>query len=321
MFLARNFIATLFAVIFCAGPWLSAAEVPLTLRSNDVVAFVGGSDVAATQFSGHLETLLVLRFPGARFRNFGWEGDTVFAQPRDVGFPPLAEHFRRAGITVLFIEFGRAEALSSKESVPAFSAACEKLVSDWGRVVPRVVLITPPPFESGGDLLPDLSPRNKELAARANAIRALAQGRKLLLIDLFSELGGAGHVEPRLTDNGLQLTPRGHALTAMAFMRQLGVGESMPLTEDMNGLGVWSNARLETLRQLVVEKNRLWFNYWRPQNWAFLGGDRTSQPSSRDHRNPNVRWFPAEMEKYVPLIRAKEQEIEQAAAMLRGGAR
>ena len=67
----------------------------------------------------------------------------------------------------------------------------------------------------------------------------------------------------------------------------------------------------------MLEKNRLWFNYSRPQNWAFLGGDRTSQPSSRDYRNPSIRWFPTEMEKYVPLIRTKEVEIEAAAAALR----
>jgi hypothetical protein len=64
----------------------------------------------------------------------------------------------------------------------------------------------------------------------------------------------------------------------------------------------------------VIAKNRLWFDYWRPQNWAFLGGDRTSVPSSRDHRDPKVRWFPAEMEKFVPLILAQESQIRQYAA-------
>jgi hypothetical protein len=83
--------------------------------------------------------------------------------------------------------------------------------------------------------------------------------------------------------------------------------------------GAWSNPQFEKLRATVVEKNQLWFNYWRPQNWAFLGGDRTSQPSSRDHRDPKVRWFPAEMEKFGPLIREKEGEMERLAAELRGG--
>ena len=77
--------------------------------------------------------------------------------------------------------------------------------------------------------------------------------------------------------------------------------------------GVWPNPAFEQLRNEVRAKNRLWFDYSRPQNWAFLGGDRTEQPSSRDHRNPNIRWFPLEMEEFVPLIEAKEREIVELA--------
>jgi hypothetical protein len=66
----------------------------------------------------------------------------------------------------------------------------------------------------------------------------------------------------------------------------------------------------------IRAKNKLWHEYWRPSNWAFLYGDRTAQPSSRDHLNPQVRWFPAELEKYHGLIRAKEREIWQQAAQM-----
>src|SRR5215218_3015925 len=99
------------ALLFFIGTILSGrsfAASAIELRTNDVVAFVGGSDIAAAQFTGHLETLLAVKFPGTRFRNFGWEGDTVFAQRRDVGFPPLGEHLKRAGVTIAFLEFGRA---------------------------------------------------------------------------------------------------------------------------------------------------------------------------------------------------------------------
>ncbi len=63
------------------------------------------------------------------------------------------------------------------------------------------------------------------------------------------------------------------------------------------------------LPRLIKEKNTLWYHYWRPQNWAFLHGDRTEQPSSRDHRDPRHRWFPEEMERWLPLLEAKEQAI------------
>src|SRR5204863_7883442 len=109
----------------CRGtPAAERASVPLQLGRNDVVAFIGGSDVAAAQQAGHLEALLAIRFPGTRFCNFGWEGDTVFAQRREVAFPPLRDHLRRARATVLFVEFGRAEALGS-ETVSNFVRAYE----------------------------------------------------------------------------------------------------------------------------------------------------------------------------------------------------
>src|SRR5205814_9296291 len=79
------------------------------LERGDVVAFLGGADVEAAQQGGHLEALLAARNRGLdlRFRNFGWEGDTVHTQPRDVGFPTLQEHLRRAGVSVIAFQFGR----------------------------------------------------------------------------------------------------------------------------------------------------------------------------------------------------------------------
>ncbi len=161
----------------------------------------------------------------------------------------------------------------------------------------------------------------KTLAAHAQAIHSLALRRKLHVVDLFSAFGGAAPAEPRLTENGFQLSPRGHALVAKAFASHLGFDDVARQAGETDSLGHWTQPAFEKLRLLVIQKNRLWFDYWRPQNWAFLGGDRTTQPSSRDHRDPKVRWFPAEMEKFVPLIRAKEVEMEQVAAQLRGGAR
>ena len=286
-----------------------------SLERGDVVAFVGGADTEASQHTGHLETLLTATYRGfqVRFRNFGWEGDTVHAQPRDVGFPPLNEHLRRAGVSVIVLQFGRTEAMSGRSGSSVFVSDYQKLLDACTQQTPRLVLVTPPPFEKGGALLPDLSLRNPDLAEYADAIRSIARQRNLPLVDVFADLGGATHREPRLTDNGLQLTTRGHAFVARAFARQLGFGGFAERAGAPDENGVWPNAAFERLRQAVAAKNRFWFNYWRPQNWAFLGGDRTEQPSSRDHRNPNIRWFPVEMEEFVPLIEAKEREIAELA--------
>src|SRR6266568_1786730 len=140
------------------------------LEPGDVVAFVGGADVEAAQHGGHLEALLAVvnRGLNVRFRNFGWEGDTVHSQPRDVGFPPLKEHLRRAGVSVIALQFGRTEALGGRGGLAGFISDYQKLLGEFARQTPRLVLVTPPPFENGGGWLPDLSARNSDLAEYAN---------------------------------------------------------------------------------------------------------------------------------------------------------
>jgi hypothetical protein len=228
---------------------------------------------------------------------------------------------KRAHVTILFLQFGRAEALGSGHNVSEFYAAYDKLLEHCLQQTPRLVLVTPPPFEAAGGSLPDLSKRNAQLLEHAAAVERLARKRSLPHIDLLSDFGATRLAERRLTDDGLQLNARGNALVAAALVRQFGVEERATNPGDPDLSGAWPDASFEKLRKVVIEKNQLWFHYWRPQNWAFLGGDRTTQPSSRDHRDPKLRWFPAEMDKYLPLIRAKEAEMERIAAEIRGGAR
>jgi hypothetical protein len=303
---ARLLIPATVAVLFS----YTAAGQTLEVTTNDVVGFIGGAEVATAQHSGHLESLLAVEFAGksVRFRNFGWEGDTVFEQPRDVGFPTLLSNLRKAGVTVVVVQFGRAEALSGKRSMAEFRQACNKRLDEFLENFGKVILVTPVPFEKGGGLLPDVSKRNALVAAHADVIRELARERGIELIDLFEEL--TKNPRPRLTADGVQLTDKGHAVIANAFLRATGRGgRDYPADQQ----GQWTDPRLEKVRQAVIAKNRLWFDYSRPQNWAFLGGDRTTQPSSRDHRDPKVRWFPAEMEKFVPLIAEAEKRIDSAA--------
>src|SRR5439155_3356784 len=108
-------------------------------------------------------------------------------------------------------------------------------------------------------------------------------------------------------------------LMAREIVSQLGFWpRAGPLEADL-ATGILKPNSAERLREMIQAKNRLWFNYWRPMNWAFLHGDRTEQPSSRDHRDPKIRWFPDEMEKFLPLIEAKEKEIARITASMPPG--
>src|SRR6185369_6396731 len=165
------------------------------------------------------------------------------------------------------------------------------------------------------------------------AVENLGRNKHCLVIDYSTGLWNhTGSDRGAMTRDGVHLK-EGVVHDAFAFFVAFGTGISAANVSVPSGLvGDLSDASLRLggachdarsggegheLLQAIIAKNRLWFDYWRPQNWAFLNGDRITQPSSRDHRDPNIRWFPAEMEQFLPLIAAREEEIWKLAAELK----
>lgn len=285
--------------------WQTAAHAAGSLfQTNDVIALIGGANVVAAQQSGQLETLLTLAYPDhrLRFRSLAWEGDTVFAQARELNFPSLTNQLAQVGATRVILQFGQTEALAGSGKRADFTAAYDRLLDECAHQTPHLLVVIPPPFEATGDaLLPDLTRHNADLAAYSQDIRALATKHHATILDLSGKGGPTG--PGPLTRDGWQLTAGGHERVASALAQQLGVEVAK-----VRGAGVF-----EAVRRKVIAKNRLWFQASRPTNWAFLGGDRTEQPSSHDHRDYKVRWFPAEMEQFGPLIATAENEIHDLA--------
>lgn len=316
----RSCLATAMVLITPTGA--PAAEVggsptQFAFKPNDVVVFTGGANTVAAQENGCLETLLTIGCQGLniRFRNLGWEGDTVYEQRRDLNFGRWTQQFKKAGATVIFAQFGQMEALQGNLSLPQFAAAYEKLLDEFSKQTDRIALVSPFPFDKPSPPLPDLSLRNDDLQPFVDAIRQIARRRGCSFVDLFGPLRSLPK-NAALTTNGVQLTAYGHCVIARETARQLGLEDVTKSVRFDSAAGILAPVAVEQLRKAIVAKNRLWFDYWRPMNWAFLAGDRTEQPSSRDHRDPKVRWFPDEMEKFIPLIEAKEREIVELANRL-----
>lgn len=304
-----------------SGAWLwlawlalsvSSPGDPVAPRSRDVVAILGGSLMVAVERAAAVETLSTLAWPELklRFRGLAWEGDTVDRQPREVNFPGPAEWLRRSGATIAFVGFGQAECRQGEPGLMAFRHAYGGHLDELLKAMPRIVVVIPPPFEPKDAPLPDLAPRNPEFARYAAVMRELAAARGLPLMDL---LAAFERDRPRgsWTTDGRELSEHGHRWVASVWLREMGAAD---WAERAAAAGFWERDDVARVRAAIVEKNRLWFRYWRPTNWAFLHGDRTEQLSSRDHRDPKVRWFPAEMEQYPPLIEEAEGRIESLAS-------
>lgn len=303
--------------------WLWALGLVVRAESptgpGGVIALVGGSPLVAADQAGHLETLLVLRDPSHRrtVRSFAWEGDTVFSRPRPLNFPSLDQQLVQQRVGMALIQFGQMESLAGPESLADFREAYARIVTGIQRTVPRVILLTPTPFGSAGPIdAATARDRNQVLALYAQAILDVGRLLHVPTIDLFGALGGAESRPFDATVDGVQLTTEGHREVARIVSRRDldRFGETLPLLPD----AAWDTAAVERVREAVVRKNQLWFRYWRPTNWAFLAGDRTDQASSRDHRDRSIRWFPKEMEEFVPLIDSADAEIRRRATSLEG---
>ena len=103
---------------------------------------------------------------------------------------------------------------------------------------------------------------------------------------------------------------------AREIARQLGVNATDPMTDDEHPK--FQRQELERMRTAITAKNALWLRYWRPTNWAFMNGDRISQPSSRDHIESRIRWLPAEVQRYLAIIDKQERAIAEQADAIAG---
>lgn len=295
-------------ILACTALWTlrtafaQSATPTHALRTNDVIAVVGGGNAEARTRGAHWETLLMAAHPGHRLRllSLAREGDTVFSQLREVNYPSPLQQITNAKATLCMLDFGQGEAYDGLERLERFAERLDQWVLDCQALGTRVVLITPIPVTR-----PDAPP----VQAYAQRIREIARRHNLPVIDLFE----AARSHNNGSIDGRRLTDAGQAHVASLALRPWLGHLFVPQTD---AAGRFHDPSWEALRQALVDRNALWKGYTRPTNWAFLAGDRTEQLSSRDHRDPKVRWFPAEMEQFVPLLQAADRKADALAQRL-----
>lgn len=237
------------------------------LKENEVVVFTGQTNLVREQKAAELEGWLASVYTAKkpRFRSMAWEGDTVYEQWRDLNFGSWKGQLDSAGATTVIAQFGQVESFDGAAKVPAFTAAYHKLLDEFAARTPRLVLLSPMPFEKPLAIhAPDLTRRNADVKAYADAIRDIAKQRGAVYVDLFTPLRWRPADAPRLTDNGLHLNKEGLKVVAGLIAEALGAGAE-------------PQADLSALRTAIIEKNRLFFDCWRPANWSFVYGDRVAQ--------------------------------------------
>ena len=273
------------------------------LQDGDRVVLLGDTFVEREGDQGFIETALVATHPDASltFRNLGWSGDTVWAESRGVFDPPAKGYTRMLDLvrelspTVIFIAYGRNESFRGPAGLKAFrdqlGTLCDDLRRVGGGAEPsadiRLMLVTPHPFEG-----PDAEQRNAALADYCAAIRETAAAKQAGLIDLFANLTAELPAGTLATENGVHLSATGYAAAARVFAAACGT----PLPADFT-------SRSAAVRQLVIDKNRLFFHRWRPANETYIF-------LFRKHEQGNNA---VEIPQFDPLVEAAEAKVRAAA--------
>ena len=271
------------------------------LKENEVLVFAGQTNLVREQKRGELEARLIAGYADKkpRFRSMAWEGDTVYEQWRDLNFGAWTGQLESAGATTVIAQFGQVEAFDGAARIPAFTAAYHKLLDEFAARTPRLVLVSPMPLEKPtAPNAPDLTKRNADVKAYAEAVRAIAKQRGAVFVDLFTPLS-TPEAGVRLTDNGIHLTDSGVGAVAAIIAAELGVTDE------------GKAADLSALKEAIVEKNRLFFDCWRPANWSFVYGDRISQLFGKPGGDaPSLR---ESFEYHKPLIASFDARIHALA--------
>ena len=288
-------------VLFLLGLFLlgfagRGTAAPFEFKPADRVALIGGTLIEREQRYGFWEAVLTAKYPEIKVRNLGWSGDTVTGDSRrrfevndeNIGRARLVELTLAEKPTVLLICYGANESFEGPAGLKKFVAGYERLLNDLAPTKARVILMSPPPIEAYGAIVTDPSRQNKNLALYRDAIKELAAKRGAHFADLFAELGEGNNKTAKLTDNGMHYAENGYRDTAGSFLKSLG----------QDPAGGYS-ATLDPVRQVIQEKNELYFHRWRPQNETYLFGFRKHEQGKNGK----------EIAEFDPLVAAKEVEV------------
>lgn len=284
-------------------------------KPGETISLIGGTNTFDLQKFPYLETLLQLSYPKLhlKVRNLVWQGDTVLHQTRPLFYftqtgdkqpGSVPDQRERVKPGIVFVNFGKMESLESEDSLATFLSAYNAFLDQLQSRTRRIVLFSPTPFFPVGPAKSQTQTRNETLAKFETAIRKLAKERQFLYVDQFQPL--LKTLNPALSSDGIHLTEAGQLQTAILTAQAL----QFPLDPAL----ALQSAKLQPLQQSLKRKDFLWHQYYHPTNWAFLYGDRQSQPASRSHLDKDIRWFCKEVDELPALISEAEADIHRYAS-------
>jgi azurin len=238
--------------------------LPLMLNKGDHVVFIGNTLFDRGAQFPHFEAMLQKGHAdlGLVIRTLAWAGDEVDLMPRPENFGTLNQHLTAQKADVIFAAFGFNESFSGVQKLPEFKQRLTALVQELkthaynGKTGPRIVLVSPTANEDIKGV-PAASMNNARLAAYTKAMAEVAVAEKVGFANVFDEVPGA---KPSITFNGVHFDDAGYG-TFGEMLYRATFDVSAPETTP-------------ELRDAIADKNRQFFQRYRPLNGFYYTGDR-----------------------------------------------
>jgi putative heme-binding domain-containing protein len=292
-------------------PELRPSRLPLEWIQGERIALIGSSTAERFNLFGHFEAYLHMRFPQKELlvRNFARPADEVALRQRANDYYKLDDPIRAFGPDTFLCFFGFNESFAGEAGVAKFMDDYERFLDEFSRNYPRddagspprFVLVSPIAFEpSSSRLAPDASNLNANLKRYAEAVKAVAEKRRIAFIDLFAPTLKAfsdqlGH---QFTINGCHANEAGDRLIGSTLDELMFSGPNPAMND---------SARFEKVRNAVNDKSWVHLQDYRMLNgWYVYGGRRTYDTETFPREYLKIRNMVAVRDRYIhDLVRGK----------------
>lgn len=291
-------------------PALQPSTLPLDFIRGERIALIGNSTAERMNLFGHFETRLMFRFADKElvFRNFARPADEVSIRQRGSDYYKLDDPLLAFGPDTFFCFFGFNESFAGPPGVEKFKADYERMIDEFAKKYPRddsgsparFVLFSPIAFETAGDgYLPDGLSQRSNLKLYSEAVREIAEKRKLAFVDLLDVTQKAFDAQPglQLTINGCHVNEDGDRLVAELIDEALfGIGGS-----------VRDSDQYERVRQAINDKSWVHLQDYRMLNgWYVYGGRRTWDTETFPREYVKIRNMSAVRDRHIwDLVQGK----------------
>ena len=289
----------------CLAALLTFPATDLVLKDGDRIVMVGGALIEREQLYGRVEVMLHSMFPDKKFtvRNLGWSGDTVWGEARAEfgtqaeGYKKLVEQVKAEKPTVLILAYGTNEAFAGKAKVEKFANQYRQLLADVAQPDTRCIFLSIPTPKLA-KVIPSFAQPEYDAA-----IKTLAKERDGTVVDINQLYQPTD--SRTLTEEGILPNELGYQTLARMIEKQL---DSFERHSIVNSHDTKMNRPKdpESLRQLILQKNQLYFYKYRPANDTYLFLFRKHEQGNNAKEIPQFDPLIAELD--AKIIEMKKQK-------------